>query len=224
MGCVRAGSRYIGVRLQQRATGRALQKQKMIGTMLGFFAESRQSARLYQRYPPRTCLTQWRPSLLRIRMLCSTFIAIAVCLTGTIASPQQPVTPAANVDALFRDSNGKLNKNKQVAYHIAKDLLQCNHWNEADRWLSERYIQHNPLVPSGRAGVVQFFANRPTSATCDKLDAPVVAVLADGDLVTVVTVASRKDSKGERYTTTWFDMWRIVDGKADEHWDAMVKP
>ena len=22
------------------------------------------------------------------------------------------------------------------------------------------------------------------------------------------------------YTTTWFDMWRIKDGKADEHWDG----
>ena len=162
--------------------------------------------------------------MLRSRTLCSVFIAVAVCLTGTIASPQQPVMPAAAVDALFRDSNVKLNRNKQVAYHIEKDLLQCNHWDEADRWLTERYIQHNPLVSSGRAAVVQFFANRPTSATCDKLDAPVVAVLADGDLVTVVTVANRKDSKGECYTTTWFDMWRIVAGKADEHWDAMVKP
>jgi predicted SnoaL-like aldol condensation-catalyzing enzyme len=162
--------------------------------------------------------------LLRITMRRSLFIAIAVCLAGAIAFPQQPVKPAADVDALFRDSNGKLNKNKQVAYHIEKDLLQCNHWNEADRWLTERYIQHNPLVASGRAAVVQFFASRPTSATCDKLDAPVVAVLADGDLVTVVTVANRKDSKGERYTTTWFDMWRILGGKADEHWDSMVKP
>ena len=157
-------------------------------------------------------------------MLCSVLIVIAVCFTGTTASPQQPVTAAADVDALFRDSNGKLNVNKQVAYHIEKDLLQCNHWNEADRWLSERYIQHNPLVPSGRAAVVHFFASRPASATCNKLDAPVVAVLAEGDLVTVVTVSSRKDSKGEPYTTTWFDMWRIVDGKADEHWDPMVKP
>ena len=24
---------------------------------------------------------------------------------------------------------------------------------------------------------------------------------------------------GKTYTTTWFDMWRFVDGKADEHWD-----
>jgi predicted SnoaL-like aldol condensation-catalyzing enzyme len=99
-----------------------------------------------------------------------------------------------------------------------------NHWDEADKWLTERYIQHNPLVASGRAGVVKFFGSRPASASCDKLDAPVVAVLADGDLVTVVTVADRKDSKGGHYTTTWFDMWRIVSGRADEHWDPMVKP
>jgi predicted SnoaL-like aldol condensation-catalyzing enzyme len=52
----------------------------------------------------------------------------------------------------------------------------------------------------------------------------VVAVLADGDLVTVVTVANRKDSKGTEYTTTWFDMWRIAGGKADEHWDPATRP
>jgi len=52
----------------------------------------------------------------------------------------------------------------------------------------------------------------------------VVAVLADRDLVTVVTVADRKDTKGNKYTTTWFDMWKIVGGKADEHWDPAVRP
>lgn len=25
------------------------------------------------------------------------------------------------------------------------------------------------------------------------------------------------------YTTTWFDQWRFVDGKAAEHWDCQVK-
>jgi hypothetical protein len=24
---------------------------------------------------------------------------------------------------------------------------------------------------------------------------------------------------GADYTSTWFDTWRVVDGKADEHWD-----
>jgi predicted SnoaL-like aldol condensation-catalyzing enzyme len=27
------------------------------------------------------------------------------------------------------------------------------------------------------------------------------------------------------YSTTWFDTWRFVDGKADEHWDpATIAP
>lgn len=61
------------------------------------------------------------------------FLASAVCLAGAIASPQEPVMPATNVEALFKDSNGKLNENKQVAYHIEKDLLQCKRWNGADK-------------------------------------------------------------------------------------------
>ncbi len=151
-------------------------------------------------------------------------VAAAACLAGAIASAQEPVVPAANVQALFKEHNAKLNENKQVVYHIVRDLLQCKRWNEADKWLTERYIQHNPVIPSGRAAIVQLFGNGPVPATCDeKIDAPIVAVLADGDLVTVVTVASLKDSEGKPYTTTWFDMWRIVSGKADEHWDAMVK-
>ena len=148
---------------------------------------------------------------------------LAAILLSVPASAQEPVKAAPDVDALFKDKDKKLNTNKQVAYHIEKDLLQCNHWDEADKWLTPEYIQHNPLVTSGRDNVVKFFGSRPKAATCDKLTAPVVSVLADGDLVTVVTVANRKDSKGNPYTTTWFDMWRIKDGKADEHWDPQTK-
>jgi predicted SnoaL-like aldol condensation-catalyzing enzyme len=149
---------------------------------------------------------------------------VSAVFLATLVSAQEPVKAAPDVESLFKDSDKALNQMKQVAYHIERDLLQCNHWDEADKWLTERYIQHNPLVASGRAGVVRFFGSRPKSATCDKLNAPVVAVLADDDLVTVVTVSERKDSTGQPYTTTWFDMWRISDGKADEHWDPMVKP
>ena len=153
------------------------------------------------------------------------FVPVCIAIATAIASAcaQEPVKAAADVELLFKDRNTRLNEMKQVAYHIERDLLQCNRWDEADNWLTERYVQHNPLVGSGRAAVVKFFGSRPKAATCEKLDSPVVAVLADGDLVTVVTVANRKDSKGSPYTTTWFDMWRIVDGKADEHWDPMTK-
>ena len=56
----------------------------------------------------------------------------------------------------------------------------------------------------------------------EKLGAPVVQVIAEGDYVTVVTVSTLPvpGEEGKTYTTSWFDMWRFVDGKADEHWDS----
>ena len=51
---------------------------------------------------------------------------------------------------LFTDKDPVLHKNKQAAMHIVIDLLAYGHWNEADKWLTERYIQHNPGFASGR--------------------------------------------------------------------------
>ncbi len=58
-----------------------------------------------------------------------------------------------------------------------------------------------------------------------KIAAPVVFVTAESDLVTVGFVRTEKDPKdpAKTYTTTWYDTWRIVDGKVDEHWDSATK-
>jgi predicted SnoaL-like aldol condensation-catalyzing enzyme len=152
--------------------------------------------------------------------------ALAWLCAAAGAGAQEPVVGTPN-EALFTDADPVLHANKQVALHVVRELLQCNYWDQADKWLSARYLQHNPNVASGRAGVVAFFGTRPKAASCDKLTTPVVAVLADGDLVTVVFPRQYDDPRnpGKKYTTTWFDMWRIVDGKADEHWDpATIAP
>jgi len=59
------------------------------------------------------------------------------------------------------------------------------------------------------------------TANCGELTTEVVAVMAEGDLVTVIMPRVYDDPRtpGEVYYTTWFDTWRFVDGKADEHWD-----
>ena len=138
---------------------------------------------------------------------------------------QAPVVGARDAEALFTSPDPKLHRNKQAAYHVQRDLLEAGHWELADRWLTERYIQHNPNAASGRAGVVAFFTNvlkvkpKPIPA---KLSQPVVAVVAEGDYVVIITPRTLKDPKDstKTYTTSWFDMWRFVDGKADEHWDG----
>jgi predicted SnoaL-like aldol condensation-catalyzing enzyme len=122
----------------------------------------------------------------------------------------------------------KLNANKQVVYAIFRDLLEANHWELADKYLTERYIQHNPNAASGRAGVIAFFTEvmkvKPTPIQ-QKLRSKIVSVTAEGDMVSVAWPREYKDPKdpSKTYSTTWFDMWRIKDGKADEHWDSAMK-
>jgi predicted SnoaL-like aldol condensation-catalyzing enzyme len=152
-------------------------------------------------------------------------VLFAACLAIAPAKAQEPVTGAPDAEALFTSPDPKLHRNKQAAYHIQRDLLEAGHWELADRWLTERYIQHNPNAKSGRAGVVAFFTQvlkvqpKPIPA---KLSQKVVAVIAEGDYVTIVTPRTLKDPKdpAKSYTTSWFDLWRFVDGKADEHWDG----
>jgi len=150
--------------------------------------------------------------------------AVAVPTIPKLAHAQEAVTSAPNIDALFTDRNRQLNANKQVVYHIMKDLLEAGNWDKARLYLTERYIQHNPNVPSGRASVVKFFNDigvkpKPIPA---RLSSPVVQVVAQGNFVIVSLVSTLPYPKepGKTYTTTWFDMFRIKDGKADEHWDS----
>jgi predicted SnoaL-like aldol condensation-catalyzing enzyme len=154
--------------------------------------------------------------------------ALLLVMAAPEARAQDPVVGAPNADALFHSSDPNLDRNKQAAYHIEKDLLEAGHWEMADQWLTERYIQHNPNAASGRAGVVDYFTKvlkvtpKPIPA---KLARPVVAVIAEGDYVVVITPRELQDPKdsSRKYTTSWFDMWRFSNGKADEHWDGATR-
>ena len=155
--------------------------------------------------------------------------ALASSLAFAPVRAQEPVDGAPDAEALFTSPDPRLHRNKQAAYHIQRDLLEAGHWELADKWLTERYIQHNPNAASGRAGVVDFFTKvlkvQPKPIP-EKLSGKVVAVIAEGDYVVIVTPRTIKDPKDstKTYTTSWFDMWRFVDGKADEHRDGAMKP
>jgi predicted SnoaL-like aldol condensation-catalyzing enzyme len=141
-----------------------------------------------------------------------------------------PVVGVANPESLFTDTDPVLNRNKQATLRIMRELLQCGQWDRSGEWLTDKYIQHNPNASSGREGVVFFFTQVlkvPRVAQCDKLTTEIVAVTAEDDLVTVIWPRNYADPRrpGQCYSTTWFDTWRFVDGKADEHWDpATVAP
>jgi predicted SnoaL-like aldol condensation-catalyzing enzyme len=54
---------------------------------------------------------------------------------------------------------------------------------------------------------------------------PVIAIMAEGDLVMMATVSYSPDPEnpGHKYAGTHFDMFRIENGKIAEHWDSVAK-
>ncbi|MEO6367465.1 MAG: nuclear transport factor 2 family protein [Steroidobacteraceae bacterium] len=163
-----------------------------------------------------------------------TLVAAVCALTALPATAQMralsdPVLAHKDPESLFTSKDPALHRNKQATLHIMRELLQCNQWERAGDWLTDRYVQHNPMAASGLAGVKEFFINvakRKPTPTCAKLTSPVVAVQAEGEFVTVLAVREMKyaDDATKSYTTTWFDTWRFVNGKADEHWDPQTLP
>jgi predicted SnoaL-like aldol condensation-catalyzing enzyme len=163
----------------------------------------------------------------KVRMI---LLALLAAFVTSTAAAQEPVVGVADPESLFRDSDPKFNRNKQATLHIMRELLQCGQWERSGEWLTDKYIQHNPNAASGREGVVAFFTKVlkvQRQANCGKLTTPVVAVMADDDYVTVLIARTYPDPRapGKTYSTSWFDTWRFVDGKADEHWDpATIAP
>jgi predicted SnoaL-like aldol condensation-catalyzing enzyme len=162
-------------------------------------------------------------------MLTLTATALLATMSMPAVHAQERVVAVANPEVLFTDKDPKLHRNKQAAYHIVKDLLEANQWQNARNWLTDRYLQHNPMAASGRESVEKFFVDvmkRKPTPVPEKMQTPVVAVVAQGDYVIVVFPREypRPDDPSKMYSTTWFDMWRFVDGKADEHWDPATLP
>ena len=163
--------------------------------------------------------------------------AVAVAIPGVAQAQMRalndPVIGHPDPESLFTDTDPVLHRNKQAALRIQRELLKCGMWSRAGEWLTDRYIQHNPLAASGLEGVINYFVNvakvqplDPCPALSSEDPNAVVAVMAEDDYVTILTrrIVPYADDPSQSYTTTWFDTWRFVDGKADEHWDPATLP
>jgi len=83
-----------------------------------------------------------------------------------------------------------------------------------ERYLGDRYIQHNPQAPDGPEAFIGFVEAFP-EATVD-----IRRIVAEGDIVVTHSLIrfNRDDERG----TVAVDFFRLTDdGKIVEHWDVL---
>jgi predicted SnoaL-like aldol condensation-catalyzing enzyme len=153
-------------------------------------------------------------------------VLVAALLGSSLARAQIPVTPATDQLSLLQSSDPALAANKRLVFDFWREVLEGGHLDLADKYLAEGYIQHNPMVPTGRAGFVSFFSKfaKPHDIA-PTIQAPLITIVAEKDLVILSFVRERAEPKDptQKYTTTGFDMFRLEGGKIVEHWDTAVK-
>lgn len=138
-------------------------------------------------------------------------------------SSPAPVT-ASDQQALLASNDPHLAANKRLVYDMYRIVLQAGLWERAGEFIREDYIQHNPNAGQGLAGVQDYIRKtRPEREIKDTLELPLIQLIAEGDYVMTSFVRPEKDAEGQTYYSTWFDLYRIEDGKIAEHWDPMLK-
>ena len=153
------------------------------------------------------------------------FCGIALACAGTVAA-QVPPTAAPDQAALLKSKDPKLAANKKLVFDAWRAIVQGAHTELAPKYFTETYIQHNPNVATGLPAMVAYMkATRPVKPIEPTIHFPVIAMMAEGDLVMLATVSYSPDPEnpGHNYAGTHFDMFRIENGKIAEHWDSVAK-
>ncbi len=153
-------------------------------------------------------------------LICILLISISVLPLAA----QVPVKVYPDQQALLKSDDPKLAANKKLVFDFWREVFQAHNMELAPKYMAEDYIQHNPLVATGRKPFTDFFGRLEKQPVKPKID-DLVNMVAEGDYVVLAFKRELPDPQnpGKTYTTTWFDMLRIENGKIAEHWDYGTK-
>jgi predicted SnoaL-like aldol condensation-catalyzing enzyme len=118
--------------------------------------------------------------------------------------------------------------NKKIVTDFYRIVFEPRNPDLIEQYVATDFVEHNPSIEGGRAGLVKFMKTLPPPASDDvgsEMKNPPAYITAEGDLVTFIfkQKASDPKDKTKTYDRFTFDMFRIKNGKIAEHWDGAVK-
>lgn len=113
-------------------------------------------------------------------------------------------------------------ENKQIVQALLNEAIMGEGPGAAfDRFAKANYVQHNPRLPNGKEGFVEFIN---IVLGCKDFAAEPKRVIAEDDLVVIhakITGFHWPDepAPSSPQSFAWVDVFRLEDGKVAEHWD-----
>jgi predicted SnoaL-like aldol condensation-catalyzing enzyme len=104
-------------------------------------------------------------------------------------------------------------QNKALVLEAFDTLFNKRDYVAAERFWSDRYIQHSAHIPPGRDGLFNLVRGLPDTLRYENR-----VILAEGDYV---IAHGRLSGHGRPRSWIAADIVRIEDGKLAEHWDVL---
>ena len=133
-------------------------------------------------------------------------VAVAVLLSGCASGQRAPADGSRLASSA---ANKKLVVDFYRTVFIEKRVVEG-----FERYVAPEYIQHNPLLATGREPAVKFLSTLVKRESVTDIK----RVVAEGDLV-VLHVHSRANLSDRGRAV--IDIFRVADGKIVEHWDVI---
>ncbi len=118
-------------------------------------------------------------------------------------------------------------ENKRIVRALYEQVFQRHRLDLVDEFIADDYVQHNPALPAGKKGFVEFhtvfFRAIPDAF------AAINEMLAEGDYVWVYNTITGthtgagfldRPPTGNAISYDVVDMFRLKDGKLVDHWDV----